>query len=394
MRPRNVEILQNADLIVFEKSLNDIGAFANELECASLKVLKRNARWCFETLHKLKRKVCVLLLPRYDCKQLYTEPINDFYRALCVEFGFNFVDVARFYEEHNLEDYAKSADSVHPPLVIMRILGRKIAKYIEDFSLSCTMPKYTGAKFKILTAKEMQGCAKESHLKFMQNSRYSEETYMLYAGDSLAFPPQCNGAKIIGIHTWSRGLKDFNFRFFGAPMLIENKKASMVYETSAINCVFSVKDSFYVSTPTTVRLGEEIPINMLNNALMPPPPNSKISIQKHWSPFINNPAYRRLDCVGVVGFLLVINEGIVVDFETRNLSNQNLNGDLTALLCPMIDEYLEFLEEYEKLEMNKKIYAKAWHYTCLLPRKIMKRCQIKLQKLFTKQPQIHEETLI
>lgn len=95
-----------------------------------------------------------------------------------------------------------------------------------------------------------------------------------------------------------------------------------------------------------------------------------------------------------MGFLLVINEGIVVDFETRNLSNQNLNGDLTALLCPMIDEYLEFLEEYEKLEMNKKIYAKAWHYTCLLPRKIMKRCQIKLQKLFTKQPQIHEETLI
>lgn len=68
--PRNAQILQNADLIVLEKSLNDIGAFANELECASLEVLKRNARWCFETLHKINKKVCILLLPRYDSPSL------------------------------------------------------------------------------------------------------------------------------------------------------------------------------------------------------------------------------------------------------------------------------------------------------------------------------------
>lgn len=209
-----------------------------------------------------------------------------------MEFGFNFIDMARFYEEHNLEAYAKSVDSVHPPLVIMRILGRKIAQYIEDFSLSSTTPKYTEAKFQIPTAREMQDCDKESNLKLMQNSRYSEETYMLYVGDSLTFPPQCNGAKIIGIHTWSRGLKDFNFRLFGAPMLIENKKASMVYETSAINCVFSMKDSFYIDTQTSVRLGEEIPLSALNNevlnnaSLMPPPLIAKSlfkSIGRHLS---------------------------------------------------------------------------------------------------------------
>ncbi|RDU53579.1 hypothetical protein CQA49_06575 [Helicobacter sp. MIT 00-7814] len=96
----------------------------------------------------------------------------------------------------------------------------------------------------------------------------------------------------------------------------------------------------------------------------------------------------------MVGFLLVVDEGSIVDFEAKNLSNQNLKGDLSALLCPRVDEYLEFLEEYkESAIMNKKIYIKTWRYTCTLPRKILRRLKTKLRSLL-KQPEARKETLI
>lgn len=112
-KQENQEILQNASLIVIETNINDfdILKFGH-----SFKTISRNFELLCKELSNLHKKVLFLILPSYtkdkNLKKAL-ETTNNFNRIKIKEYGFNFIDIQRCYEERKLNEFYATTDSYH-----------------------------------------------------------------------------------------------------------------------------------------------------------------------------------------------------------------------------------------------------------------------------------------
>lgn len=351
-RDRNKNIIQNADLIIIDKSLNDTGNHTIKNEFLSINIIARNVKWLFEELSLLNKKILVLILPRFDCSKEQSRNIANIHIFYANKYKFNVIDVLKYYETNKLSIFG-GGDAAHPMQMMMRMLGRNIIKHINNFHSSHNNIKATNPKFKICSPSNMQISQGKFDVLNLKNSRFNEVIYQLKGDTKLCFPPEYKNYLLIGIHTWHNVSPDKNFRLFGAKMVIKNKTNMIVHINYAMNALHIVQNQdFYIDDDTNITL---------KNSLIPPP------TEYSWAPFIDNKDYQGLDFLNIVDFLLAeYNEKYEID--TTTLANTKINDKYNfECYIPPILFYKKVIEKY----FSGNIYTRNI-YTKLICLKILR----------------------
>lgn len=137
-------------------------------------MVHRDAFWLYQELYFLNKKVLVILLP---CEIGNFKIVNNIHRSFCQKFGFNIIDMQKYYENKDLNYFDFTFDGAHQFHFITQELAKNIIQNIDNFYLPKKLHiKNNNPKIKICTPKEMkfQGLLQENHLK---NSKYDESCY-------------------------------------------------------------------------------------------------------------------------------------------------------------------------------------------------------------------------
>lgn len=200
-RDRNQEAIQNADLIITESNVNEIQHRARPYQLMPIDLILRNLEWFYESLARLNKPVCILILPSWG---KYCEKINNMHRYFANLYGFYVIDLQTYYNENDLRSFGEKlhiSHHGHQMSVIYKKLGKNIAKNIDDFkNISKNAFRYNLPEFKIITANEM---IKHGEIKSFnpKNSNYNEVVFRLEKGNFLELK-EYSGYKIIGLHSW------------------------------------------------------------------------------------------------------------------------------------------------------------------------------------------------
>lgn len=247
-RAKNQQIFKNAKLIITESNIND--SSKHHLQKCPLKVIFRNLTWYYKELYFLQKPILVLLLPLPENFYSHSRKINDFHKKLCIQFGFNIIDVQAYADETNLLNFLTQKDPAHIQARIMREFGKNIIKNIKHFKQSKKLKgKNDNPKFIILSPKDMCLEFKNLQAKRMRNSMYDELAYELTQQTSLTILPNLKGYKIIALHSFTSF--DFNHFCF---IFLKNKKQIIQKEMAMSNCLADLSSDFIIDDESFLSL--------------------------------------------------------------------------------------------------------------------------------------------
>ena len=256
-RPRNQEAIQNADLIITESVINELDNH-NVRENLPLDIIFKNLQFLYITLYKLKKPVCILILP-YRSKN-YQVVIN-MHRFLANYFGLNIVDMQSYYEKSEIIQFGNKFGG-HQLAVVNRNVGKEIAKNIDIFKISKKSLDVNMSEFKIVTPENMQ---RNGNFKIFNpnNSMYNEIVYRLEKGNSLSFN-DCDGYEIIGMHSWNlENSGEITKLGFGiatahcASVHLRSKNNDIVKPTSKLNIFCEIQAEPEVDSNLIVKFNDE-----------------------------------------------------------------------------------------------------------------------------------------
>ncbi|EOH9530032.1 SGNH/GDSL hydrolase family protein, partial [Campylobacter jejuni] len=280
-RVKNQNIIQDADFIITESNINDIH-HNRPMESLPLDNIYRNLKLYFSKLSILKKKIIILILPEtsikkihngfecsfanvffnlgYDSSILHTmyknqKIINNFYRELSYEYGFNVIDMQDYYERYNLCDFGARIDSGHPQNVFMRKLGENIIDNLDSFKLSYEYENDEYSDFVICTPRDMQTT---EDILVCQNSKYQEITYRLKKDQVWYFPEKYLGYQILGIHAWTKNDNKFQNKNWSEIVLdisnitLKNSNCTISKQTNSINAFLDVHRCFIIDGNSVV----------------------------------------------------------------------------------------------------------------------------------------------
>ncbi len=199
--PRNQKAIMEADTIITESNINDIGNL-NAYAKLKLEVVIASIAYLYNELSKLNKKVLVLILPLYDKSYSDIETINNAHRYWAKKHGFNVIGMHGFYEEKNVMDFYMQGDKLHQINPIMKTLGQNIASYLDllkgqkNTNITETQKMY----FTILSPKDMEG-GEELEVNEIKNSVFCEKAFKIDKDIELKFKEQYYNTFLVGIHT-------------------------------------------------------------------------------------------------------------------------------------------------------------------------------------------------
>ena len=255
-REKNQEAIQNADLIITESVINELDNH-NIRENLSLDIIFKNLQFLYITLYKLKKPVCILILP-YRSKN-YQIVIN-MHRFLANYYGLNIVDMQNYYQNNEIIQFGNKFGA-HQLAVVNRNVGKEIAKNIDIFKISKKSLDINMPEFKIVTPENMQ---RNGNFKIFNpnNSMYNEIVYRLEKGNSLSFN-DCDGYEIIGMHSWNlENSGEITKLGFGiaahcASIHLRNKNNDIVKPTSKLNIFCEIQAEPKVDSNLIVKFNDE-----------------------------------------------------------------------------------------------------------------------------------------
>ena len=256
-REKNQEAIQNADLIITESVINELDNH-NIRENLSLDIIFKNLQFLYITLYKLKKPICILILP-YRSKN-YQIVIN-MHRFLANYYGLNIVDMQKHYQNNEIIQFGNKFGG-HQLAAVNRNVGKEIAKNIDIFKISKKSLDINMPEFKIVTPENMQ---RNGNFKIFNpnNSMYNEIVYRLEKGNSLSFN-DCDGYEIIGMHSWNlENSGEITKLGFGiatahcASIHLRNKNNDIVKPTSKLNIFCEIQAEPKVDSNLIVKFNDE-----------------------------------------------------------------------------------------------------------------------------------------
>ena len=256
-REKNQEAIQNADLIITESVINELDNH-NIRENLPLDIIFKNLQFLYITLYKLKKPVCILILP-YRFKN-YQIVIN-MHRFLANYYGLNIIDMQNYYQNNEIIQFGNKFGG-HQLSVVNRNVGKEIAKNIDIFKISKKSLDINMPEFKIVTPENMQ---RNGNFKIFNpnNSMYNEIVYRLERGNSLSFN-DCDGYEIIGMHSWNlENSGEITKLGFGiatahcASIHLRNKNNDIVKPTSKLNIFCEIQAEPKVDSNLIVKFNDE-----------------------------------------------------------------------------------------------------------------------------------------
>ncbi|AJC90175.1 SGNH/GDSL hydrolase family protein [Campylobacter subantarcticus] len=193
---RNKKILENADLIIFGSSSNDIARYNSiDLFPQSFQVIN----WLHKELYFLNKKTICFISPtslyNKDCIKL----VNNLHKKLAVKYGFNIIDINQIHLNSSYELIQR--DDFHDFDFVMRELGKNIINNIDDFSYPLLKEiENDNPKFYFYPVCDMVNIDKNLFRK-KSNSLCKEVVYDLE--NILKFKTDVIGLNIMGFQCWN-----------------------------------------------------------------------------------------------------------------------------------------------------------------------------------------------
>ncbi|WP_253684000.1 hypothetical protein [Campylobacter jejuni] len=181
--------------------------------------------------------------------------INNFYRELSYEYGFNVIDMQDYYERYNLCDFGARIDSGHPQSIFMKKLGENIINNLDSFKLPYKYENDGYADFVICTPRDMQA---SDDILVYQNSKYQEITYRLKKDHMWYFPENFFGYQILGIHAWTKNDNKLQNKNWSEIVLdisnitLKNSNYKISKQTNSMNAFLDIHKSFIINKESVV----------------------------------------------------------------------------------------------------------------------------------------------
>ncbi|GMM10550.1 hypothetical protein I12421_09270 [Campylobacter lari] len=350
IRKKNKQTIQEADFIITESNINDIGHYHCSI-AIPIKTLIRNIYWLYEELYFLKKRILVLILPRkFNGEHL--ETINNAHRYCCEKYGFNLIDMQDYYEKNNLFNFFQPFLD-HQMNSIMKKLGENIVNNLNLLNLCLDLNlKKTNPNFFICTLSDMYNedvnLILESRCR--KNSIFLEYTYRLDKDNKFYFKKKYIGYKLIAFHAWNEINKQDEVLSLHqqtlrqSSIVIKSLEKTVVKATSGIRLYHVLNDEIVIDEKTYVAF------NSLNESVTEfsggTPPNVDGIVQ--------------LNYIDIIDFLLIDDIANIVDDEEivrlKNIKDIECKNNFNFLIPP-ITLYKEIIEEYNNTVIAKDINA-------------------------------------
>lgn len=335
---RNFKLFLNAKLIITESNINEMQHHFHPHQKLSYTLIYRYLNWFYNELYSLKKKILVLILP-YQNDDYKT--IDNMHKCLCMKFGFNLIDMQKFYEENELVEFGRRIDSEHQLARIMCELGRNILKNIDEYQMPKNLDfKNDNPVFKICTPKDMILLSGNLEEKLIQNSAFSEKTYKINNKVRLGFKDEFKDYCIVGIHTWNQDenikLKNWTECCINySSIILQNKTSKFSKEASLSNQFIEVQKAFLIDDESCIKINDEA---------------SDFS-EFHRDVLTLNDNAKQIECCSLIAFFCAKNDGNFyeenIDFKAFALEHFELAKEYDFNhLIPNIKLYKEIIDEY------------------------------------------------
>ncbi|MCX2808146.1 hypothetical protein OQH60_07280 [Campylobacter sp. MIT 21-1685] len=334
---RNRRILEEAELIITESNVVDINLSGDASMNFTLELFYRNVNWLYAYLYFLNKKILCLILPRFATNY---KIINNIHRKLALKYGFNVIDLHKYYEENNLQEFHHRMDSVHPQAGIMRELGKSIinnfALYKEPLDLDI---KNDNPVFSIVTPQDMK--LEKGSLECIErkNSFFNETAFRLTKETRLGFPYWCKGYYLIAAHTWNASDEKGEFglelsRKTMSQIGIYNTTMRCIHQVNSLNTFFEIQNNSFL-------LDEESFLSGYEN-------DETMKIYPTWTHKEAKATIEYCDCIA---FFLAKDGGNFYNekIDFKDLEDENVQieqGYDFYDIIPSIRVYKELIDEY------------------------------------------------
>ncbi|EAL8252940.1 glycosyl transferase, partial [Campylobacter coli] len=167
------------------------------------------------------------------------------------KYNFNCVDMQKYYEQRNLNDFFATNDPYHQLHSIMQKIGKNIIKNLNNFKNNSLQNNYELPKFLVKSPPEIFNLEKEFEIKELKNSLFNKKIYKLDNTIKLKFKTHFKGYTIVAIamcHNFEK-LDPFIFTSF----ILKNKKTKIVkrmrsshYIVHSLNNEFIIDDESFM----------------------------------------------------------------------------------------------------------------------------------------------------
>ncbi|WP_223212655.1 hypothetical protein [Campylobacter coli] len=347
---RNKKILQSAKLIISESNINEMQHHFHEYQKLEYSLIFRNLMWLHKELYAFKTKVLILVLP-YPYEDYHV--IDQMYTKICIDFGFNYINMQDYYNKNFLVDFGKRIDPHHQQASIMKELGRNIIKNIDYFGVSKRAIYNDNPVFRICKPCDMElinGCLEKYIAK---NSVFHESVYRVREAQ-LLFGEEFDNSLLIGIHNWNTTINwtenflppsnyEEEVRIFSSLLIVGLiKEISKEFRIS--NQFIEIQDTnFIISKNSIVKLN-----------------NTSLFSEYHSGVYTWEKNTKLLTYSDLIALFLASNTGNYhIDFCVDRLMNNNFDFDSYEYnfnhIIPPIEIYKEIIDEYCLAMDSKKL---------------------------------------
>ncbi|EAI2880347.1 hypothetical protein E2509_06120, partial [Campylobacter jejuni] len=330
----NHKILKQTNCIIIETNINDYDMFARSN--FDIKNINYQVELLCKLLANLNTKIVFILLPLKVFNEKDKEKlqiINTLTKNKIFKYNFNCVDMQKYYEQRNLNDFFATNDPYHQLHSIMQKIGKNIIKNLNNFKNNSLQNNYELPKFLVKSPPEIFNLEKEFEIKELKNSLFNKKIYKLDNTIKLKFKTHFKGYTIVAIamcHNFEK-LDPFIFTSF----ILKNKKTKIVKRMrSSHYIVHSLNNEFIIDDESFMYF------NLYNE---------KSTEGSVWIP-ANNTYKNNIFHCGLSSFLLAKfdkNRMINIDFEA--LINEDIEiskvYDFNHLI-PSMEFYKEIINEY------------------------------------------------
>ncbi|MDD6055026.1 MAG: hypothetical protein PUB96_00540 [Helicobacteraceae bacterium] len=250
-RENNQKTIKDADFIIFETNINDAYQITIGVD---LQIISKHFKLTCEALYKTNKKILMLILP-YQSEHNITQKNKDFITNLHIfyanKFGFNLINLDKYYKQNNLLEFFYTTDSYHQIPAILKALGQNIAKNLHLLKpLKKVESRLLKVEYKIISPQDLIIKGKELEKTQRSNSVFNETLFKLTCDSTLHFPQALYNYEILGFGSWN----DKKWEDFFSLCFKDSKEKHIKTIMSNQLLFHSFYDKFIISKDSTITI--------------------------------------------------------------------------------------------------------------------------------------------
>ncbi|MBS4423596.1 SGNH/GDSL hydrolase family protein [Campylobacter vulpis] len=326
----NEKVIKEADLVIIETNLNEYDNFVYDLR---FDILQRDFEILCKMLANLNKPILFILLPLYVNNDKF-KITNNFNLLQIKKYNFHFIDMQRYYDENNLNEFFATNDLFHQISPIMRLLGQNIALNLGKIGRCNLKCNYSVPKFLAVTLQDLFENINQLEKSVKSNSLFTEELYRLEGKIKLKFKKEFKNYTLVAFSVWN---DDNSLGTFSSAIWTNKKTKIIKYCLSSFLMMYNLIENFVIDEESFLYFNAN---------------NQKQSENNLWI-FLKDDCRNTLDCMQLANQILLVkpDENFTMDthYDFQTLANLEVQIDEKynfSHLIPDVVLFKEIIEEY------------------------------------------------